>query len=82
MEMKQPFLIFLVVVIFISGCTTQKAKYEDLERHATSENIEHCFEDHADDTYEDALAHCQEEICGEDGHCFEEVEELSQQFKG
>ena len=72
--------LILVSVIFISGCATQSPKHERVESHATPDNVRHCFEDHADDSYEEALEHCQEDICGTDAHCFEEVEELSQNY--
>jgi len=71
--MKHLFLI-LVPILFIGGCA---ADHEMAEHHATKENVEHCLEDHSDDPYEEALAHCQKEICGTDAHCFEEVAGLS-----
>lgn len=80
--MKQ-MLKFLLVISFLalliaSGCATQPESHEELEMHATAGNVGHCFEDHAGEPHEETLAHCQEEICGTDSHCFEEVEEFAQ----
>lgn len=77
--MKSLLGLMLISVIFVSGCTAPSTNHED-ENHATAEELEHCLEDHADDPHEEALAHCQEELCGTDTHCFEEVEELSQEI--
>lgn len=72
-------LLILVSVIAIAGCTssTQTTDEHGAEVHATAENVEHCFEDHVDDSFEETLEHCKEEICGTDEHCMEEVEELA-----
>jgi len=72
--------IFLFPLVFIVGCG-QVSPQGELEKHATPENVKHCFEDNAGDPYEDILEHCKEEICDTDIHCFEEVEEISQQYK-
>ena len=37
------------------------------EMHVTPKMINECFEHHGDDEYNEALIHCQEDICGEMG---------------
>lgn len=72
--MKEIYSIFLLGVIFVAGCA-------QTEIHATQDNVDDCFLEHADDSYEEKLGDCQEEICQNDEHCFEEVEEMSEKFK-
>ena len=67
--------ILLVAVLLVSGCTSPVES--NTEQHATSENVAECFDHHAGETFEEALGHCQEDICGTDIHCFEEVEEFA-----
>lgn len=74
------FTVFLLLLVFIAGCD-QVSQQDKLEKRTTSENVKHCFEDHAGDPYEEILEHCKEEICDKDVHCFEEVEDLSEPYK-
>jgi len=53
---------------------------EKEESHGAQEAIEECFAHHDDDTYQEALEHCQQDICDTDEHCFQEVEELSEVY--
>jgi len=53
---------------------------EEEEIHAKEQIVNECFGHHVDD-YVSTLKHCQEDICGLDSHCFEEIEVMSQKFK-
>lgn len=82
MDMKKYQIILGLFLLFVVGCSHAHVS-DHGEKHATEESVEHCFEDHSDDpsSYEETLEHCKEEICGDDVHCFEEVEELSINIK-
>lgn len=70
-------------MIFLHGGHDSEEEHsmvmEDMQMddHASDENVDECFEHHMDESFEEALKQCQEEICGNDEHCFEEVEELA-----
>ena len=72
--MKITKLLPLFALIFIVACTKTAI-------HATPEKVDECFTEHAEDSYNEKLEHCQEEICWDDHRCFEEVRELSEKYK-
>lgn len=69
--------VLVLIVISVSGCISQDA---GTETHGTAEAVEDCFEHHSGKSYDETLKFCQEDICGSDIHCFEEVEEFSQKY--
>ena len=38
-------VILLLGLLIVSGCATQTETHEDIEMHATAENVAHCFEE-------------------------------------
>jgi manganese oxidase len=55
---------------------------DHMEAHATQEAVDGCFGHHTSkEAYASTLAHCIEDICGTDDHCFAEVEAMAIKYK-
>ncbi len=82
MKVKHTMVLALAITVLISGCTaTQTQRTQTAEAHVTDDMVDECFGHHADDAHDEALKHCQEELCGTDSHCMQEVEEMAEHHR-